>query len=143
MTLFARLILGGAVTLPLIAAVPAVAGLSGNYTVTFYDGPGHEKNSSICVTFTNTGNILGFPDSGTWVEYEDSGVGGNFVVDGNKLRWYGTAGSEVLNFYNTIKDDVPGTGGYDAWAESAPPITPYGDGITKMKAGCKTPSHSH
>lgn len=128
----------GAVMLPLISALPSAAGLSGDYTVTFYDGPSHQKTNSLCITFTNTGDILGFPDSGTWAVSNDSGIGGNFVVDGKRLRWYGTGenGSEVLNFYNTIRNDVPGRGGFDDWQEGAPPITPFGDGTTKMSAGC-------
>jgi hypothetical protein len=131
----ARLILGAAM-LPLASAMPAAAGLSGDYTVKLYPGPSHQHNTSICIVFTNTDNIDGFPDSGTWAEYESPSLGGNFVVDGNKLRWYGTAsGTNVLNFYNRIKNDVPGSGGFDSWLVSSPPITAINDGTTRMKAG--------
>ena len=33
----------GAVMLPLISALPSAAGLSGDYTVTFYDGPATKR----------------------------------------------------------------------------------------------------
>jgi hypothetical protein len=131
-----RLILGAAM-LPLVSTAPAAAGLSGDYTLKVFSGPSHQHSASICIVFTNTGNIDGFPDSGTWAVYEGATTGGNFVVDGNMLRWYGTVspGTEVLNFYNRIKSDVPGRGGFDDWRVSSPPITAIDDGTTRMKAG--------
>jgi hypothetical protein len=136
MKLIARVILG-ATTLALIAATPAVAGFSGNWTLEVYSGQTHSHNVNLCMVFTNTGNIDGFPDSGTWAQYESPTFGGNFIVDGNTLRWYGTAyaGAEAVNFYNHIENGVPGGGGFDDWYVSSPPITPLNDGVTRLKAG--------
>jgi hypothetical protein len=129
----------GFVASTLVSAATAVAGLNGDYTLIFYSGPSHQKSASYCITFTNTGTIDSFPDSGTWEQSGDSGWGGNFVVDGNVLRWYGTYsnGTGATNFYNKIKNDIPGKGGFDEWNVSAPPITAVVDGITRLKAGCR------
>ena len=117
--------------------MPAAAVLSGDYTLHLYEGPTHERAGSWCFTFPNTGNIEGFPDSGTWTAPDNAA--GNFVVDGNQLRWYGlwsTGGGDIaLNGHNTIKNDVPGKGGYDMWFPNEPP-TPDSDGTTKMTAAC-------
>ncbi|HLY06333.1 MAG TPA: hypothetical protein VKR31_11355 [Rhizomicrobium sp.] len=134
---FASAALGAAA---LISAAPASAGFSGEYTIVVFSGPTHEKTASYCLTFTNTGNIQDFPDSGTWQAQGDPYWGGNFVVDGNVLRWYGTTSNatEVMNFYNTIKDDVPGRGGFDDWFVSAPPITAIDDGTQRLRPGCRS-----
>jgi hypothetical protein len=135
----------GAVAVAMGSAMPVSAGLSGDYTLAFYSFPTHEKTATQCVTFTNTGGILGFPDSGTWDSSTVADWGGNFVVDGKMLRWYGTAegGAEVTNFYNKIKNDVPGKGGFDDWYPSAPPITANNDGITTMRPGCRAHQPKH
>jgi hypothetical protein len=138
-----------ALALPaLLAAAPAAASFSGTYTVTFYIGPSHTKMNSQCVTFTNTGNVAGFPDSGTFASSTFADWGGNFVVDGRDLRWYSTFddGSGrwkgVVNAHSRIKNDVPATrGGFDEWDDSEPPINPESDGITKLVAGCGAPIH--
>ena len=126
-----------ALTLSLPPAIPAMAGFSGDYTIYFHEGPTHERAGSYCMTFTNTANIDGFPDSGTWTAPDNST--GNFVVDGKMLRWYGyqANGDPFISGYNTIRNDVPGKGGYELWLPDRPP-TPDGDGTTNMKARCQT-----
>ncbi|HLY06334.1 MAG TPA: hypothetical protein VKR31_11360 [Rhizomicrobium sp.] len=142
MNLFASAALGA---LALISAAPALAGFSGEYTMVFYSGPTHEKTGTECVTFTNTGNILGFPDSGTWTSSTLSGWGGNFVVDGKTLRWYGTLqeATAATNAYNKIKNDVPGMGGFDEWNVSNSPITAVNDGTQRLRPGCRSHQPKH
>ncbi|HEX3430723.1 MAG TPA: hypothetical protein VHT03_07535 [Rhizomicrobium sp.] len=127
----------GAIALSLLSAVPTAAGLSGDYAITFLSGPQRQNIMGGCVTFTNTGGILGFPDSGTWVLNIYPDWSGNFVVDRTRLRWYGTynGGTVMTNLYNRIENDVPGNGGFDQWQASTPPTALY-DGITKMRPGC-------
>jgi len=133
-----------ALSLPfVVAAAPAFA-FSGTYSVTFYNGPSHSVGSTQCIDFTSTGGVLGFTDSGTWDSSTFSGWGGNYVVDGKELRWYGTydSGADVTNFYNKYKRKTgPGAGGFDEWTVSAPPITAVGDGITTMTSGCTASVH--
>jgi hypothetical protein len=128
-----------------ISALPASAGFSGDYTIIFYSGPAHHKTGKECVTFTNTGNIVGFPDSGTWTSSTLSGWGGNFVVDGKILRWYGTfqEATAATSTYNRIENDIPGRGGFDEWNVSTPPITAVNDGTTSLRPGCKVHQVRH
>jgi hypothetical protein len=138
----------GVLSLPVIlASAPATALFSGTYTVTFYIGPSHTQENSQCVTFTNTGGIAGFPDSGTFDSSTYADWGGNFVVDGKDLRWYGIFddGSGewkgVTDAHNRIKSGVPAIrGGFDEWDVSPPPINAESDGITKLIAGCGAPT---
>ena len=112
-----RLVSAVLVALPLLSAVPAWANFSGEYTLVFLSGPQHYKSASYCMVFINTGSIYGFPNSDTWQERDSADWGGNFVVDGNTLRWYGTiaGGTEVMNFYNNLNGSDPGKGGFDDW----------------------------
>ena len=128
----------------LLSAAPAGANFSGSYTAKFYLGPSHTYSNSECITFTNDGSILGFPDSGTWSSSTYvNGWGGNFVVDGNDLRWYGTYdnNSGTTSAHGKLKNGIPGKGGLDDFIPSTPPITPNGSGIYKMTAGCTAPIH--
>ena len=128
-----------------VLALPASAGFSGEYTIVFYSGPTHERTGSECVTFTNTGNILGFPDSGTWNSSTVGDWAGNFIADGNVLRWYGTYshGTGATNAYNKIINDVPGSGGFDEWNVSPAPITAVNDGTQRLKRGCRSHQPKH
>ena len=133
----------GAVALPLLAAAPAVGNFSGTYTAKFYLGPSNVYTNSECITFTSTGSIAGFPDSGTWDSSTyTNGWGGNFVVDGRDLRWYGTYNSNAgtTSAHNKIKNGVPaGKGGIDDFIPTVPPVTANDSGILKMVAGCSAP----
>jgi hypothetical protein len=129
-----------AVLMLLAAASPAFAAkvLQGKYTVTYFSGPAHAESDQVCVTFVQTGNVAGFPDSGTWSARKLSkDLGGNFTVDGNVIRFYATydGGTNVLNHY-AIVSSTSAAGGYDQWDRSASPVAPIADGTIQMIRGC-------
>jgi hypothetical protein len=120
------------------AATAFASGFSGTYTISYLSGPSHTLTAQQCLTFTQTSNVLGFPNSGTWNSSTFSGWGGNFIVDGTDMRFYGTfgGGTGVTNHYASLKNGVLNGKGFDDWAVSAPPITASNDGKIKFKLGC-------
>ncbi len=116
-------------------ATPATAGFKpGRYTETLFSGPDHHALDPTCINFTKAGGIAGFKSSGTWSA--GSTIGGNWVADGNDLRWYGirTGSSIVLNFHANPRS---GKGGYDLWLYSASlPLTGGDDGTLTLTPGC-------
>ena len=118
-----------------LAMTPAGAKvLRGQFTVHYFSGPTHAESNSVCVIFTQTGDIAGFPDSGTWKVKQFGG--GNFVVDGNTIRFYGTYGKDTKVINHQV-DATTMTGSYDAWNRSAIPVTPVDDGTLQVQAGCQ------
>jgi hypothetical protein len=109
----------------------------GNYTVSYFAGPTHSETGSLCAVFTATGTIDGFVNSGTWRSPTVSGMGGNYVLDGTILRFYGTYnnGLDTLNHYATVTDKG-GQGGYDQWFSGIAPLTPIHDGTIVIVKGC-------
>jgi hypothetical protein len=109
----------------------------GNYTVSYFAGPTHNETGSICLVFTPTGNIAGFADSGTWRSPDVPGMGGNYILDGTTLRFYGTYnnGLDTINHYATVTDKS-GQGGYDRWFSGIAPLTPIDDGTLVIGKGC-------
>lgn len=123
-------------TLSLIAfSTPATAGFkAGQYTMQLFSGPDHQALNPTCITFTKTGDIVGFKSSGTWAVGDITG--GNYVADGNDLRWYGirTGTSIVLNFHANPKT---GKGGFDLWVYSSDlPLSAGDDGTLTLTPGC-------
>jgi hypothetical protein len=118
-----------------VLATPATAGFkAGRYTLTLFSGPTHQQQSPSCVKFTKTGNVVGFKSSGTWSA--GSTLGGNYVADGNDLRWYGisTSAPLVFNFHANAKS---GQGGYDLWVyNSSLPLDGGDDGTLTLTPGC-------
>jgi len=116
----------------------------GDYTLTFYAGRKHAKSGSVCIQFVKT-HATEFRNSGTWSSPDMEDWGGNYTVDGEYVRFYGTypdntGGYGVTNFYYHL-----GTGdvsGYDEWTFSSPPIQPLGEGIITLDHGC-TPGRRH
>jgi len=139
-----RNILSGVAGLAMAIAIgtdPASA-FSGSYSVAIYDGPGHGYEGTVCVTFTQTGNIYGFSDSGTWTTNTLFGPG-VYVHDGKQLRWYGVYGIPTAyigwTFFNkTTKTGSVLPGGYEGWKfdSSTGAITTYYNGTTKVTPGC-------
>jgi hypothetical protein len=120
--------------LALLAAPSSAKVLRGQFTVHYFSGPTHAEANSACVIFTQTGGIDGFPDSGTWKVKQFGG--GNFVVDGNVIRFYGTYDKDAKVINHQV-DATTMTGSYDAWNRSAIPVTPVGDGTLQVQAGCQ------
>jgi hypothetical protein len=141
----AALLASAALTLVAIAAPASAAGFRpGKYTVTFFSGPSHTDTGSQCLQFKHTGAVVGFANSGTWTSPTFAGWGGNYVTDTGFLRVYGTfnSGAGVTNLYFRL---ALGSGGFDDWVSSAPPITASNDGEVTITAGCAnalTISHS-
>jgi hypothetical protein len=122
--------------LPLVAlASPALAYFSGSYALHIRYGYPDQRKDKMCAIFTH-GDVLGYPDSGTWTlsRYD---LPGNFIVDGDDLRFYLAYGNGVFNFHIKIKDGVPqGQGGVDNWRAIIPTTPPdaLADGVFKMTA---------
>jgi len=118
-----------------VLATPANAGFkAGKYTQQLFSGPDHQALDPTCVTFTKTGGIAGFKSSGTWAVGDT--IGGNYVADGNDLRWYGirTGTSIVLNFHANAKS---GQGGFDLWIhDTSLPLSAADDGTLTLTPGC-------
>jgi len=114
---------------------PAMAKFKpGKYTQTLFSGPDHQALDPSCVTFKKTGGIVGFTSSGTWSVGDT--IGGNWVADGNELRWYGirTGTSIVLDFHANTKS---GTGGFDLWMhDTSLPLSAGDDGTLTLTPGC-------
>jgi hypothetical protein len=130
----------------LLCAIPCLAVAShanaarvfhGNYTISYFVGPNHNETGSLCAVFSVTGNIDGFAASGTWRSPDVPGMGGNYVVDGTTLRFYGTYnnGLDTINHYATITDKG-GQGGFDRWFSGVAPLTPIDDGTIVIGKGC-------
>lgn len=136
--MISKFVPGAAILLSLaFAAAPASASkLSGEYTITFFNGPSHTETSAQCIDFAPVGKIDDFTNSGTWTAPSFSGWGGNFVVDKSVLRAYSTYndGADVIDFYVLM---AKGTGGYDDWAVGTSlPLGVNNDGIVTLAAGC-------
>jgi len=132
-TLALKVLLAGSALL-WIAAPAGAKVLHGRFTVHYFSGPAHAEAGARCVVFTQTGTVAGFPDSGTWKAAKFGS--GNFVVDGNVIRFYGTYDKD-LKVINHQVDATTMTGSYDAWNRSAIPVTPADDGTLQVQAGCQ------
>jgi hypothetical protein len=133
-----RILSAGATLLALGCVVtPASAGVfKGSYTVHYFSGPTHAETNDVCAIFKHTGDIDGFPDSGTWRAKTPEGLQkGNFIVDQGILRFYGTFNKNrnATNNYATLATN---TGGFDVWDISAIPVTPEQDGTIQIQKGC-------
>jgi hypothetical protein len=127
------------IVLLLATAVPAAAKFEGRYTVNFFSGPDHEWRGTQCVDFLFTGNVLGFPNSGTWTFEGLPNWQGYYVVDGKELRWYGSTNDQYPYFTanrNKFKGGVPGEGTFDNWIRRHKLPFPVTDGITTLVLGC-------
>jgi hypothetical protein len=64
-------------------------------------------------------------------------MGGNYVVDGTTLRFYGTYnnGLDTINHYAAVPDKTA-QGGYDRWFSGKAPLSPIDDGAIIMVKGC-------
>jgi len=102
---------------------------NGQYTVTLTDRSGTQ--SQFCFTFANTGQVSGYPNSGTWMTPAED-VDGYFIVQHQKLEFYGT--------YYTIENFVSGTAnlktGAGNWVNFAIGAVPGGAGTVTLVPGC-------
>jgi hypothetical protein len=110
--------------------------LKGPYTISYLSGPSHTLSATQCLVFTNTGGIIGFPNSGTWVATTFSGFGGNFVVDGSDIRFYGTFGGGTGIIAHHGKGGKLIKGGFDDFTGTSGGATAANDGAITMTKGC-------
>jgi hypothetical protein len=120
----------------------AASKLTGAYTLTYLSGPSHTASATQCVVFTNNSGIVGFKNSGTWVASTFAGFGGNFVVDGKDLRFYGTySGGAGVVAHHAAKSGSGYKGGFDDFAVSGP--TANNDGNITLTKGCTAVVATH
>jgi hypothetical protein len=85
-------VLIGVVTLPSAAGTPPFPKLSGGFNITGYKEPELENPYTWCFDFTVTGNVLGYPNSGTWsVANYAPGWFGEWYANGDELVMNGVA----------------------------------------------------
>ena len=134
-TFSAKGLAAAAALLCLTGTANAAKLFEGAFTVGYTNGPSHTLQGSVCVVFTHTGTILGFPDSGTWAA-NSAGEGGNFVVDQGILRFYGPiiGSTYMINHYAPVPDKFS-SGTFDRWIVTKP-LTAQVDGTFSMSKGC-------
>ena len=89
MLICVSLLLALCACLPALAAdnaapPPAVGKFQGSYNITFFEDPTFQNLGTECVVFTNTGTILGFPNSGT-LQVAGQDWEGTWYVNGDEL----------------------------------------------------------
>jgi hypothetical protein len=99
---------------PTLGSTPALAASSpavyGSYNVTFYLEPSRATGATQCIIFTPTnifGTGLGVTTSGTWTSPTFAGWSGQYIQEGDHIRWYGfttggLATSETGNALNSV-----------------------------------------
>ena len=81
-----------AVSVPTFAAQPPIPNFGGSFNITGYLEPTLGGAYTWCFNFTNTGTILGFPNSGTWnVPSYSPGWFGTWYRDGDEIILHGVA----------------------------------------------------
>ncbi len=85
----------------------AVPKFGGSYNITGYKEPTLGGPYTWCFDFTNTGTVLGFPDSGTWnVPSYSLGWSGEWYVDGDEVIMHGVAdGTYFFSWKGRIVND--------------------------------------
>ncbi|HUA15973.1 MAG TPA: hypothetical protein VMG31_11790 [Verrucomicrobiae bacterium] len=74
------------------AGTPPFPKLSGAFNITGYKEPSLQNPFTYCFEFTNTGTVLGFPNSGTWsVPSYAPGWFGEWYANGDELVMSGVA----------------------------------------------------
>jgi|SRR5580704_4578965 hypothetical protein len=115
-------------TLPALAGTPPFPKLSGAFNITGYKEPELENPFTYCFDFTNTGGVLGYPNSGTWtVPSYAPGWVGEWYANGDELVMTGVAdgtyfftwtgrilssgkiGGRYVEFLNSGATDTAGT----------------------------------
>jgi hypothetical protein len=115
-------------SLPAIAGTPPFPRLSGAFNITGYKEPELENPFTYCFDFTYTGEVLGYPNSGTWtVPSYALGWVGEWYANGDELVMTGVAngtyfftwtgrilssgkiGGRYVEFLNSGATDTAGT----------------------------------
>jgi hypothetical protein len=75
--------------------VPGPNGSTAQWSVQFFLEPNHTTGSTQCIVFRKTGGVLGEPKSGTWFSPSFAGWQGQWIQEGDNVRWYGSTSTRV------------------------------------------------
>jgi hypothetical protein len=75
--------------------VPGANGSRAEWQVQFYLEPNHAPGSTQCIVFTKTGGVLGELKSGTWFSPSFAGWQGQWIQEGDHVRWYGSTSTRL------------------------------------------------
>jgi hypothetical protein len=88
-----------------LIALPAFAGatptLGSFYNLTFYIEPNLAAGTSYCITFTTSGSVLSYKESGTYVD-STGAISGTWYINGDEVM--------LAGYGVTFGDDVPMVG---------------------------------
>jgi hypothetical protein len=103
------------------APVMAAPDVVGSWKVSFFAEPNHSGGSTHCMTFKKTGGILGEPNSGTWQAVTSPGWKGEWIQEGDYVRWYGIQASGISSHAHSglLVSSTIMTGEFDTFTSAA------------------------
>ena len=75
--------------------VPGPNGSTAQWQVQYFLEPSHSVGGIQCIEFTKTGAVLGESKSGTWTSPSFAGWVGEWIQEGDHVRWYGSTSSSL------------------------------------------------
>jgi hypothetical protein len=75
--------------------VPGPIGSTAQWRVQFYLEPNHAAGSTQCIVFRKTGGVVGEPNSGSWFSPTFAGWQGQWIQEGDHVRWYGSTSTRL------------------------------------------------
>lgn len=100
----------------------------GSWRIIFHLEPNHSRGATQCVEFTTTGEVVGEPLSGTWVSTTFAGWRGQWIQEGDHVRWYGfTSGGLATSEFGHLPSNNAMSGEFTHFL---PP-----DGVTSTAGG--------
>jgi hypothetical protein len=75
--------------------VPGANGSTAQWSVQFFQEPNHVPGATQCIVFRKTGTVLGEPKSGTWFSPSFAGWQGQWIQEGDHVRWYGSTSTRL------------------------------------------------
>jgi hypothetical protein len=70
--------------------VPGPIGSTAQWQVQFFLEPNHSAGAVQCIVFRKTGGVVGEPNSGTWSSPSFAGWQGQWIQEGDRVRWAGS-----------------------------------------------------
>lgn len=94
------LMIGGII----FGSAPAMAApdLNGTWKLTFYSEPNHTTGATQCLVFTKTGTVAGESNSGTWTSPSFSGWKGQWIQEGDHVRFFGFSGTVATSAHSAL-----------------------------------------
>ena len=75
--------------------VTGAVGSTAQWSVQFFLEPNHAAGSIQCIVFRKTGGVLGEPNSGTWTSPSFPGWMGQWMQEGDHVRWHGSTSTRL------------------------------------------------